>query len=152
MRLINVCTPAFQSLVRGALLTGARYGELAQLWVEDFNATAGTVFIAESKSGKPRHMVLTHEGTALFVELTAGRPAGDRVFMQQGIDRRARAGLGDTWGHSDQARHMLDACETAGLESLTFHELRHSYASLLVNAGCPLVYVAAQLGHTDTRR
>jgi integrase len=31
-----------------------------------------------------------------------------------------------------------------------FHELRHTYASTLVNAGVPLAYVAAQLGHTDT--
>jgi len=37
------------------------------------------------------------------------------------------------------------------MDPLGFHELRHSYASMLVNAGCPLAYVAAQLGHTDTR-
>ena len=46
---------------------------------------------------------------------------------------------------------MHEACKAAGIETLTFHELRHSYGSLLVNAGCPLAYVAAQLGHTDTR-
>jgi integrase len=33
----------------------------------------------------------------------------------------------------------------------SFHGLRHTYASALVNAGVPLAYVAAQLGHTDTR-
>jgi integrase len=46
---------------------------------------------------------------------------------------------------------MATACTAAGLDPLGFHELRHSYASMLVNAGCPLAYVAAQLGHTDTR-
>jgi integrase len=46
---------------------------------------------------------------------------------------------------------MADACTTAGLDPLGFHELRHSYASMLVNAGCPLAYVAAHLGHSDTR-
>ena len=85
VRLVNVCAPAFQCLVRGALLTGARYGELARVRVEDFNATAGTVFIAESKSGKPRHVVLTDEGTALFMELTAGRPAGDLCPCRRGL-------------------------------------------------------------------
>ncbi|MEI7608699.1 MAG: tyrosine-type recombinase/integrase [Rhodospirillaceae bacterium] len=43
------------------------------------------------------------------------------------------------------------ACEVAKLEALTFHELRHSYASRLVMAGAPLAVVAAQLGHSDTR-
>ncbi len=35
--------------------------------------------------------------------------------------------------------------------ALTFHELRQTYASILVNHGVALAYVAAQLGHTDTR-
>ena len=35
--------------------------------------------------------------------------------------------------------------------ALTFHGLRHSYASRLVMSGAPLAVVAAQLGHSDTR-
>ena len=46
---------------------------------------------------------------------------------------------------------MAAACAAAGLDPVTFHELRHSYASMLVNKGVPLAYVAAQLGHSDTR-
>jgi integrase len=46
---------------------------------------------------------------------------------------------------------MAAACEAAGLTLLSFHELRHTYASGLVNAGMPPIYVAAQLGHSDTR-
>jgi integrase len=46
---------------------------------------------------------------------------------------------------------MDAACVAACLEALTFHELRHTYASGLVNAGCPLAFVAELLGHTDTR-
>lgn len=34
---------------------------------------------------------------------------------------------------------------------LTFHELRHTYASRLVMNAVPLAVVAAQLGHSDTR-
>jgi len=42
-------------------------------------------------------------------------------------------------------------CAIAKITPLGFHELRHTYASGLVNAGMPLIYVAAQLGHSDTR-
>ena len=40
--------------------------------------------------------------------------------------------------------------QDAKIEAMGFHELRHTYASGLVNKGVPLAYVAAQLGHTDT--
>ncbi len=151
VRLVNACQPDFRRLVTAALHTGARYGELARLQVKDFNAEAGTVFIAESKSGKPRHVVLTEEGQALFTELTAGKPAGDLVLQRDEVKRRSHKETGTGWGHGDAGRLMAEACEAAGLDALNFHELRHSYASMLVNAGCPLPYVAAQLGHSDTR-
>ena len=34
---------------------------------------------------------------------------------------------------------------------ITFHELRHTYASRLIMGGAPLAVGAAQLGHSDTR-
>ena len=56
-----------------------------------------------------------------------------------------------TWRKSEASHPMVEACEAAGVESMTFHELRHTHASGLVNAGVPLAFVAAQLGHSDTR-
>ncbi len=51
VRLVNACGPDFRALVRAALLTGARYGELAQMAVRAFNQGTSQVFIAPSKSG-----------------------------------------------------------------------------------------------------
>ena len=53
-RLLVACSPAFQQLVRGALETGARYGELCRLLVSDFNADSGTIHIRKSKTNKAR--------------------------------------------------------------------------------------------------
>ena len=125
--------------------------ELCHLQVSDFNATAGTIFVAPSKSGKSRHVVLTAEGRVFFQSVTAGRPAGEIIFQRDRAVRRERIGLGLSWGPSEQTRSLGAACEAAKLEFLCFHELRHSYASMLVNKGVPLAYVAAQLGHSDTR-
>ena len=153
VRLVNACPQDFRRLVKGALYTGGRYGELAGATVQDFDATGGTLFLIGKGTGegKPRRVVLTDEGQAFFQEITAGRPAGERIFQRAKVARRKRQDVGTAWGHGDQSRFMVDACTTASLDPLGFHELRHSYASMLVNAGCPLVYVAAQLGHTDTR-
>jgi integrase len=153
VRLVNVCPADFRRMVRAALYTGGRYGELARVTVQDFDPTGGTLFLIGKGTGegKPRRVVLTDEGQAFFQEITAGRPAAELIFQRDKVERRKRHDVGSAWGHSDQARFMADACTAAGLDPLGFHELRHSYASMLVNAGCPLPYVAAQLGHSDTR-
>jgi integrase len=46
---------------------------------------------------------------------------------------------------------MERAYKAAKIDHLTFHGLRHTYASRLVMKGVPLHVIAAQLGHSDTR-
>jgi len=41
------------------------------------------------------------------------------------------------------------ALKRAGLEGFTFHDLRHTYGSLLLDAGAPLSYVKDQMGHSS---
>jgi integrase len=155
VRLVNACPPDFRRLVQAALFTGARCGELGLLRVKDFDPLAGTLYILPGKGGKDRRVVLTEEAFTWFAEQCAGLPAGDLLFQRPGVKRRvtARQELHEpeAWLDNDQARFMKDACEAAKLSRMTFHELRHTYASGLVNAGMPLVFVAAQLGHQDTR-
>src|SRR5262249_56031622 len=43
-RLVNVTDATFRPMVTAALMTGARYGELARLTIADFNRDAGTGF------------------------------------------------------------------------------------------------------------
>jgi integrase len=47
---------------------------------------------------------------------------------------------------------MREACKQAEVEpAMSFHVLRHTWASLAVMAGVPLLVVAHNLGHADTR-
>jgi integrase len=73
-RLLNASQGEFRDLVRAALATGCRFGELAALQVRDFNPDAATVHVRSSKTGKARHVVLNDEGVELFGRLAAGRP------------------------------------------------------------------------------
>jgi integrase len=142
-RLINACESDFRLLVRAALCTGCRYGELTRLVVSDFNPDVGTVGVRESKSGKPRHVVLTAEGRAFFAELTAGR-SGDEVLL--------RKADGSAWQKSHQFRPMAEAVKRAKIKpKINFHGLRHSWASLSIMAGVPALVVARNLGHSDGR-
>jgi integrase len=51
-RIVNACDGAFRSLVRAALLSGCRYGELTRMRASDFNAESGTITVRESKSDR----------------------------------------------------------------------------------------------------
>jgi integrase len=142
-RLVNASDMEFRPLVQAALQTGARYGELCRLQVRDFNADSGTVAIRQSKNGNPRHVVLTNEGVSLFHELTTGR-LGDQLILR-------RKG-GEQWGASHQRRPMGYAVQRAKITPpISFHGLRHTWASLAVMARMPLMVVARNLGHVDTR-
>jgi len=142
-RLTNVCPPDFRALVTGALLTGCRYGELASMTVEDFNPDAGTLRVRASKSGKPRHVVLTHEGSDFVSQFAAGKRGSARLFLRANCK---------AWGKSDQQRPLSVACSAARIDPpVNFHGLRHTYASRLAMRGVPLAVIAAQLGHADTR-
>jgi integrase len=59
---------------------------------------------------------------------------------------------GTRWGRDHQFRPFKEAVKAAKLDpSFTFHELRHTWASLTIMAGAPLMMVAINLGHRDTR-
>jgi integrase len=142
-RLLNTCKPDFRQLVRAALLTGARFGELVALRVSDYSPDSRAVHIAESKSSKARHVFLSDEGAAYFESLTAGRPGAERLFVRSDAE---------PWGPSHQHRRMKDACSTAKIEpAISFHLLRHTYASHYLMSGGSLPGLARQLGHADTR-
>lgn len=142
-RLINAAEEDFRKLVQAALQTGCRFGELAAVTAADFNPDSGTLHIRKSKSGKGRHVVLTDEGIALFRTLAAGRSPNDRLLL------KAEAGR---WLKSHQTRPMKEACERAKIDPpANFHVLRHTWASHSVMAGMPLMVVARNLGHADTR-
>jgi integrase len=142
-RLINAAEPAFRRLVRAALETGARYGELSRLQVHDFNADTGTLSIRTSKTGKPRHVVLTDDGVAFFKQACAGRAGGELLLPKAN---------GTPWKKSHQMRPLAEACTRASIKpAIGIHALRHTWASLAVMAGVPLLVVAKNLGHSDTR-
>ncbi|RDD63832.1 tyrosine-type recombinase/integrase [Ferruginivarius sediminum] len=142
-RLVNACEGAFRRLVQGALYTGARYGELIRLQVADFNPDAGTVAVRASKTGKPRHVILTDEGRVFFENITAGQPGDALIFKRP---------TGGAWGRSHQQRPLGEACARAKIApAVSFHILRHTYASHLAMRGVPLQVIATNLGHTDTR-
>jgi integrase len=143
VRLVNACGGAFGDLVRGALVTCCRYGELTRMKASDYSPESGTVTVRLSKAGKSRHVALNDEGRVLFTRLSVGRSPRELIFRRDD---------GASWGVSHQKRRLEEASARAKLDPpATFHVLRHTYGSALAMKGVPMGVIAAQLGHADTR-
>ncbi|MGH8242004.1 MAG: tyrosine-type recombinase/integrase [Steroidobacteraceae bacterium] len=142
-RLLNACSPDARALVQAGLLTGCREGELLAVRARDFDAVSRSLLIPDSKSGRPRRVPLTDEGVALFELLAAGREPDALLLTRKD---------GSPWHRVAVIRAMQDASAAAKIDPpATFYTLRHTYASHLVQAGTPLLYVASALGHRDAR-
>jgi len=156
--LIDACPSDFRALVRGALYTGCRYGELTAMRVDVFNRHANTIHIERSKSGKGRYIPLTKEGAAFFASVADERKGNEPMFKHVPLSHRKAEPSTDgkpkpePWEDSQQRYWMLQACETAKIApAIGFHVLRHTYASQLAMNGTPMPVIAALLGHADTR-
>jgi integrase len=127
-----------------ALNTGLRRGELLALaWSDvDFVQALLTVRGASAKTGLTRHIPLNAE--ALRV-LRAWRPATideDDALVFPGPDGGPMFSLKTAWSKIAKA---------AKLQAFTFHDLRHTFASKLVQAGVDLNTVRELLGHSDIK-
>jgi integrase len=136
IRLLNSLSPMLRSLARGALYTGCRLGELLELRVQD--VADGQVTISYSKSGKRRHIPLSDEGATFFEQALAGKLGDARVF--------------ETVSKIKVSRAMRAACLEAKISPpATFHDLRRSYGSLMLNSGAADAVIQELLGHADPR-
>lgn len=122
------------------LLTGARRNEITQARWEQIEWDKRRLLVPVSKSGRPRHVALNLVALAvlrgcprlpgnpfIFPSEKTGRPSPSLFFPWSRIRKRAR------------------------LEGVRLHDLRHSFASFLVNRGVSLYVVQGLLGHTNAK-
>lgn len=154
-KLVRGCSKELRPLVIAAIYTGARYGELTPVLVKDLQ---GKFLHIEFGKGKgitnPRDVRLDVNAQAWFRKFVEGRSREELMFERLPIKRRARKDLlkdWDGWATGDQRTPMKKAVAAAGIDRVVFHELRHSYASNMLNGGLSLKFLAKQLGHADTR-
>ena len=140
-RLLNASKPAYRALVRGALYTGCRLGELVRLTAAD--VIDDVVIVRHSKGGKMRRVPLSDEGAEFFQQVTAGKTGEGLLFPSAD---------GEAWTRINVHRSMVAAGKVAKLAPLpTFRDLRRTYGSLLINKGAEGAVIQRLLGHADQR-
>jgi integrase len=138
--LVAVCEGDFKLLVKAALYTGARYGELRRLRIEHFHRTSLYLPASITKTGKERRIVLHPEAQKFFADVCKGRSITHPILTRNGR----------SWGESEQHRPMQAACKAAGIvPAVNLYALRHTAASNWLRAGVPsMKFIADQLGNS----
>jgi len=122
-----------------AVSSGARAGELLSVRWQDVDTVAGTAVIHTSKTGKGRTLYFV--GQAL--------PALQEHSKVRGIDPASRVFASDPQGKFpfQYGAPFRGAVKAAELGDFHFHDLRHSCASYLAQAGASLLEIGEVLGH-----
>ncbi len=153
-RLLAACGPWLQDIVQFALGTGMRMGEILSLSWRGVDLTRRTVMLFHSQNGERRTIPMNQtilslvkakkeeahlikQPTGNLVKLNAENPS-DLVF-------RSKAGTPIESGHLRRSFRL--ALKKAGIEDFHFHDLRHTFATRLVQAGVELYKVQRLLGH-----
>jgi integrase len=122
------------------LLTGGRRNEITHARWEYVDWTNRTLLVPRSKNGRARLIYLNNGALELLKSVQ--RVGDNRYIFPSPITGRPSASLHFPWSRIREA---------AGLPAVRVHDLRHSFASFLVNSGVSLYTVQALLGHSNAK-
>ena len=135
-RLLAEASEDLQPALIIALNTGMRKSEILSLRWKHADFVKGFIHIADSKSGRSRDIPMN----GLVFE-TLHAMDRQREFVFENRETKART--------IDVKTAFKGACRRAEIKGLRFHDLRHTAASRMVEAGIDLVTVSRILGHSS---
>lgn len=132
--------PMLKYIVPMLLLTGARKREVLDARWEDFDVDNRLWRIPFTKTGKPRTVPMS-DGVMSVLD-TVPRVGGSVYVFPNPETGKPYVTIHNAW---DTVR------KRAGLQEVRMHDLRHSFASILINSGRSLYEVQHLLGHTQVK-
>ncbi|MCG3136064.1 MAG: Tyrosine recombinase XerC [Planctomycetes bacterium] len=145
--LFGAAEPHFRPMLVTAVYTGARKGELVRLRWSDLDLVAGKIALFRPKVGTADWIDLHPTVAAELKALKERRAARKEVRPEDHIflSRYGRP------FHNIHTSWRL-ACKGAGLagrEGVSFHSLRHTFATFFLQQGGAVTDLQQQLGHAD---
>jgi len=135
--------PMLGWMVRVALATGMRAGEIQRLWRSDVNLGRRTATLRDTKNNETRTVPLTHDAADVLAQALSNpiRPIDTDLlfFGEPGKDGRRRG-----YEYKPEWQRIKQA---VGVTDLRFHDLRHEAVSRFVELGLSDQEVASISGH-----
>ncbi len=138
-RLFAAAATWLREIIVVALHTGLRQGEMLALRWQDVDFTRRTLIVMKSKNKERRTLPLNNTVCQVLLSRRARHvPTSDVVFTtSSGMPLRAR----------NLKRAFARAVTRAEIDKFRFHDLRHTFATRLVQQGIDLYKVQRLLGH-----
>jgi len=136
-KLRQSATPAIQDIIIYALNTGSRIGEIFSLRWQDVDLDKGVINSFSHKTQKLRIVPINSEVRTILEFWNLGRK-NEYVFYNQKTGER----------FVDLDAGLRLACKKAEIEGVTWHTLRHTFASRLLERGADIITVKELLGHS----
>lgn len=141
--LVVVTNRKHRAILGLAYGAGLRVSEVVRLRIQDIDFDRNLVHIKQAKGKKDRITLLPERLTAVLHMITAGRAGTDWLFVSERDGR-----LSERTAQMIFARALQQA---AIQKQATFHSLRHSFATHLLESGVDMRYVQELLGHSNIR-
>ncbi len=142
-RLLENSSSWLKEIIIFSLHTGLRIGELLSLEWNRVNLFRKTIIIQKSKNGKPRTVPLNQIALEILAQKSKTRSIkNDLVFTSSTATKIDGDNL---------RRSLSTVLKTAGIENVTPHTFRHTFATRLAQRGVDLYKIAKLLGHKDIR-
>ena len=128
-----------------SLHTGMRAGEVFGLTWADVDVNRGILTLRDTKNGRTRAAFMTEAVKEIFRTREKGAPS-EMVFPDRNGERIDR--ISNTFARAVDTLKLNEGIEDRRYH-VTFHTLRHTYASWHVENGTDLYAVKELLGHSD---
>jgi len=156
-RLLEAAAPRYRTLLATAILSGLRQGELLGLHWRDVDFDNQLIHVRTALNRKRRDVPPKTERAVRDVILM---PALAQALRRHKTETRfnrpddyvftTRTGTPHHAPHIG-LRALKPALQKAGLPPVRWHDLRHTFASLLIAGGANITFVSRQLGHTSSQ-
>ncbi|MGB6483326.1 MAG: integrase [Candidatus Acidiferrales bacterium] len=137
-KLLRNAVPYLQDLIVFALSTGMRVGEIFSLCWATVNLDKGVLNVFAAKTQKIRGIPINADARKVLEYWALGK-RNEFVFYNPETGKP----------FVDLKAGFKLACKKAGIAGVTWHTLRHTFASRLVNRGVDIVTVKELLGHSS---
>ena len=132
---------ASADLIRFLLLTGCRRGEAFNATWDQFDADL-SIWTKPASTTKQRRLHRVPVSSAVSALLSRRREHAESQVVFAGKTGGMLTDVKKTW---------RAVCHEAELDDVRLHDLRHTFASLLVSNGQSLPTIGAMLGHSQTQ-
>lgn len=124
-----------------AVHTGMRLGNILGLTWQEVDLTRGVITLEHTKNGERLGLPMNGTVKNLLVQLNKIRHIKSPYVFP--------TSTGTKFDNSKIGKWFRDACKKTGIQDFRFHDLRHTFASWLVQADVNLYNVQKLLGHKD---